>query len=85
MYMDEILKRYISGPRCTVSQAAVILGVSHDTVCRMIKSGELIGYRPRKRNYRLYLMQVQEYAAKRQSEAIKYASLMKAEFDFSLI
>ena len=43
---DKTLKHWASGPLCTITQAAALLGVSSQTVRRMVMHGSLIAWRP---------------------------------------
>lgn len=82
--MDEKLRRWAAGPKCSVTRASEILGVSRDTVRRMILQGDLYAWRPnpRGRKKMLYLRQVSELAGATQEEAVKHGRLMQSSFDF---
>ena len=81
---DKTLKRWASGPLCTIAQAAALLGVSSQTVRRMVLHGHLIAWRPNPagRKRLLYRRQVEDLAAHSQSRAIRQARLMQDTFDF---
>ena len=81
---DETIKRWASGPRCTVTQAAKLLGVSQQTVRRMAMHGHLIAWRPNPagRKMLLYRRQVEQVAARIQRSAIRQARLLQTTFDF---
>lgn len=53
----------------SVAEAAVLLGVSEETVRRAYDAGELLGYRTRpvRGNRRIYRSSVEEYARRRQA------------------
>lgn len=81
---DKTLKRWASGPLCTIAQAAALLGVSSQTVRRMVLHGHLIAWRPNPSGQKrlLYRRQVEDLAAHSQSRAIRQARLMQDTFDF---
>lgn len=81
---DKTLKRWASGPLCTIAQAAALLGVSSQTVRRMVLHGHLIAWRPNPAGQKrlLYRRQVEDLAAHSQSRAIRQARLMQDTFDF---
>lgn len=81
---DNTLKRWASGPLCTISQAASLLGVSSQTIRRMVMHGSLIAWRPNPtgRKMLLYRRQVEDVAAHIQSRAIRQARLLQTTFDF---
>ena len=81
--MDNQLTRWVAGGTCSVADAARILGVSTDTILRMIADGILIAWRPNPvgRKFRLYKLQVADVAAGRQQAAIKYARSMTAQLE----
>ena len=62
---DKTLKRWASGPLCTIAQAAALLGVSSQTVRRMVLHGHLIAWRPNPAGQKrlLYRRQVEDLAA----------------------
>ena len=74
---DKTLKRWASGPLCTIAQAAALLGVSAQTVRRMVLHGHLIAWRPNPAGQKrlLYRRQVEDLAAHSQSRAIRQARL----------
>lgn len=81
---DNMLKRWASGPLCTVTQAAELLGVSPQTVRRMVLHGHLIAWRPNPtgRKMLLYRRQVEDVAARIQRRAIRQAHVLQTTFDF---
>ena len=81
---DKTLKRWASGPLCTIAQAAALLGVSSQTVRRRVLHGHLIAWRPNPAGQKrlLYRRQVEDLAAHSQSRAIRQARLMQDTFDF---
>ena len=81
---DKTLKHWASGPLCTITQAAALLGVSSQTVRRMVLHGHLIAWRPTPAGQKrlLYRRQVEDLAAHSQSRAIRQARLMQDTFDF---
>ena len=66
------------------AQAAALLGVSAQTVRRMVLHGHLIAWRPNPAGQKrlLYRRQVEDLAAHSQSRAIRQARLMQDTFDF---
>lgn len=76
MRMDAQIKQWVKGGVCSVTEVAGLLGVSRDTVLRMVRDGSLIGWKLRgdRGKILMYRRQVLEYAARRQSEAIKVAT-----------
>lgn len=81
--MDNQLTQWVAGGTCSVAEAAQILGVSADTILRMIADGVLIAWKPNPlgRKKRLYIKQVEQVAASSQSRAIKYARAMTAQLE----
>jgi excisionase family DNA binding protein len=81
---DKTIKEWASGPLCTISQAARLLGVSGQTVRRMVLHGQLIAWRPNPagRKMLLYRRQVEDVAARIQRRAIRQAILLQTTFDF---
>lgn len=81
---DEVLKTWAAGPRCSVAQAAQLLGVSPQTVRRMATLGYLIAWRPNPggRKMMLYRRQVEAMTVSTQRRAAKQARLMQRTFDF---
>lgn len=74
-----ILSQYIGGKPCSVAKAARILCVHPMTIRRMIYNGELIGWRPGRQKYLVYLRQVMDMAARKQAVAIRRAELLQME------
>ena len=70
---DKTLKHWASGPLCTITQAAALLGVSSQTVRRMVMHGSLIAWRPNPagRKWMLYRRQVEAMAVTLQRRAIR--------------
>jgi excisionase family DNA binding protein len=81
---DKTIKEWASGPLCTISQAARLLGVSGQTVRRMVLHGQLIAWRPNPagRKMLLYRRQVEAMAVTLQRRAIHQARLLQSTFDF---
>lgn len=81
---DDKLKTWASGPLCSITQAASLLGVSGQTVRRMVLHGSLIAWRPNPcgRKMLLYRRQVEDVAARIQGRAIKTARLLQTTFNF---
>lgn len=81
---DNTLKHWASGPLCTISQASALLGVSSQTVRRMVLHGHLIAWRPNPagRKLLLYRRQVEDVAVSIQRRAIRHARLLQTTFDF---
>lgn len=81
---DKTVKEWSSGPRCTVAQAAELLGVSPQTVRRMVRLGQLIAWRPNPqgRKLLLYRRQVESLAVSVQDQAVSQARLLQATFNF---
>ena len=81
---DKTLKHWASGPFCTITQAAALLGVSSQTVRRMVMHGSLIAWRPNPagRKWLLYRRQVEAMAVTLQRRAIRHARLLQSTFDF---
>lgn len=81
---DKTVKEWSSGPRCTVAQAAELLGVSPQTVRRMVRLGQLIAWRPNPqgRKLLLYRRQVESLAVSVQSRAVSQARLLQTTFNF---
>lgn len=81
---DKTLKRWASGPLCHHCPGSGLLGVSSQTVRRMVLHGHLIAWRPNPSGQKrlLYRRQVEDLAAHSQSRAIRQARLMQDTFDF---
>lgn len=82
--MDEQVKYWASGPKCSVREAAELLGVSVKTLRRMVWDGQLIAWRanPHGRKWLLYRRQVEGVAVVEQRAAVKRAAELQREFDF---
>lgn len=82
--MDDRVKFWASGPKCSVREAAVLLGVSVKTVRRMVWDGQLIAWRanPHGRKWLLYRRQVEGVAVGTQVAAVRRAAELQREFDF---
>lgn len=81
---DKTLKDWASGPRCTVTQAAELLGVSPQTIRRMVRLGHLIAWRPNPqgRKLLLYRRQVESLDTTVRVRAVSQARLLQTTFDF---
>lgn len=81
---DKTLKHWASGPLCTITQAAALLGVSSQTVRRMVRLGQLIAWRPNPqgRKLLLYRRQVESLAVSVQARAVSQARLLQTTFNF---
>ena len=73
------LYKYAGGKPCSVAQAARILCVHPMTIKRMIYNGELIGWRPGRQKYLVYLQQVRDLAVSKQAQAIQQAELLQMD------
>lgn len=81
---DETITRWAAGPRCTVADAAELLGISTQTVRRMVQLGQLIAWRPNPmgRKMLLYRLQVEALAETAQHSAVDQARLLQTTFNF---
>lgn len=82
--MDENLRRWASGPECSVAEAARILRVSRESVRRMIMQGKLYAWPavPGGVKKLLWEGQVRDMAADARAEAIRRGKMMQATFNF---
>lgn len=82
--MDENLRRWAAGPECSVAEAARILGVSRESVRRMIMKGQLYAWSaiPGGAKKLLWEGQVRDMAAASRAEAIQRGKMMQATFNF---
>lgn len=82
--MDENLRRWASGPECSVSEAARILKVSRESVRRMILRGDLYAWPavPGGMKKLLWEGQVRDMAVAARAEAIRRGKMMQSTFNF---
>lgn len=82
--MDENLRRWAAGPECSVAVAARILGVSRESVRRMILRGELYAWPavPGGTKKLLWEGQVRDMAVAARAEAIRRGKMMQSTFSF---
>lgn len=81
---DKTIAQWSAGPRCTVAEAAELLGTSTQTVRRMVRLGQLIAWRPNPvgRKMLLYRLQVEAMSETTQHSAVNQARLMQTTFNF---
>lgn len=81
---DKTIKQWSAGPRCTIAEAAELLGISTQTVRRMVHLGQLIAWRPNPvgRKMLLYRLQVESLAEITQHSAVDQARLLQTTFNF---
>ena len=81
---DKTIAQWSAGPRCTVAEAAELLGTSTQTVRRMVRLGQLIAWRPNPvgRKMLLYRLQVEAMSETTQHSAVNQARLLQPPFNF---
>ena len=81
---DKTIAQWSAGPRCTVAEAAELLGTSTQTVRRMVRLGQLIAWRPNPvgRKMLLYRLQVEAMSETTQHSAVNQARLLQTTLNF---